>query len=115
MNKLIEQEAIAICDQAFDKLGLQWSLEMLREPNRGAEVVYLRRIAAQALRAAGFSFPQIGKFMQRNHATIMHLVSTTGYHDSPQTKEHLNQLNRYARLRMIEYHQRQIEKLQKAV
>lgn len=50
-------------------------LDEMLGPNRSRNKVKARRVASVALRILGYSFPQIGSMMARDHSTIMNLVN----------------------------------------
>jgi chromosomal replication initiation ATPase DnaA len=52
----------------------QLSLEDLRGPSRKPEVVEARRLAIRFLRRHGFSFPQIGRYLNRDNSTVQYHV-----------------------------------------
>lgn len=67
-------------DQAVDHLVRdvldqhQVDLDQLRAKSRQVRIVRARRHLAWVLREAGWSFPRIGKFLDRDHSTVMHAV-----------------------------------------
>jgi len=54
------------------------SVKDLRGPRRWSHIVYARTILAIELRHAGFSYPYIGRVINRHHATCMHLCGALG-------------------------------------
>jgi hypothetical protein len=49
----------------------------LRAPSRKRELVEVRRIVAIYLRQRGCSLPEIGRVLNRDHSTVLHLLRTT--------------------------------------
>lgn len=54
---------------------------------RNSELVNARRILALALRSEGWSYPQIGRIMSRNHTSVMHTVGGHGRSRQPTIAE----------------------------
>lgn len=55
--------------------------EMLSR-NRSAKLVAARTDYMRALRAYGFSYPQIGRWTQRDHSTVIHHVQRAEREDA---------------------------------
>lgn len=53
----------------------QVDLEAIRAKTRDVDAVRARRHLCAELRRAGWSFPQIGRFVQRDHSTVMHAIA----------------------------------------
>jgi chromosomal replication initiation ATPase DnaA len=49
----------------------------LRAPSRKREMMEVRRIVAAYLRRRGCSLPEIGRVLNRDHSTVLHLLRTT--------------------------------------
>jgi hypothetical protein len=66
---------LATLDKLEGWLGRQHlSLDSLRGPSRVAFMVEARRTVAKFLRQEGWSYPQIGEYLGRDHTTVMHLL-----------------------------------------
>ena len=52
----------------------QLTLEDLRGPSREPELVEARRLVCQYLRRHGFSFPQIARYLNRDHSTVQYHI-----------------------------------------
>ncbi|HEX3147003.1 MAG TPA: helix-turn-helix domain-containing protein [Gemmataceae bacterium] len=50
-------------------------IKALRGPSRIKNVAWARQVAMRVAREAGFSFPQIGTYFNRDHSTVMHSCS----------------------------------------
>lgn len=50
------------------------SISLLKGKNRARRLVNHRAQLCKALRVKGFSYPEIGKALNRHHTSIMHLV-----------------------------------------
>lgn len=48
--------------------------ELIKSPCREKYLVDKRKKIAKLLREIGYSYPQIGKMMNRDHSSIIHLV-----------------------------------------
>lgn len=59
-----------IARQVAERHGI--SVKALRGPSRVRNVAWARQVAMSVARSAGFSFPQIGTFFNRDHTTVMH-------------------------------------------
>lgn len=53
-------------------------LDDMLSGNRHAPVVKARRVAAVSLRILGYSYPEIGSMLGRDHTTVMNLVNRAG-------------------------------------
>lgn len=58
-----------VCDQN------DVSPDLVRGPQKYLEIVEVRRKVARVLRDHGCSLPEIGRIMNRHHATILNLLS----------------------------------------
>lgn len=54
------------------------SLRWFRSDHRFSDLVDGRAWVAREARARGHSFPSIGRALNRDHSTVMHLVRTRG-------------------------------------
>lgn len=54
-----------------------YTLDEIRGRDRQADLVAIRRYAARFLRENGFSLPQIGKFLNRDHTTVINLIANS--------------------------------------
>jgi hypothetical protein len=67
-------------DQAVDHLirdvldQHQVDLDQVRAKSREVRIVRARRHVCWVLRQAGWSFPRIGQFIERDHTTVMHAI-----------------------------------------
>jgi chromosomal replication initiation ATPase DnaA len=52
-----------------------WAIAEIISSQRDARLVERRRIIAKAMRAKGYSFPQIAHAMNRTHASIINLIN----------------------------------------
>jgi len=68
----LEKELTAICERE----GV--STTAIRTPNNSARLVHIRRMFSKRARELGYSYPQIGRFLERHHTTILHLVKSKG-------------------------------------
>ena len=73
-------QMIDICSEVFQAKQLDFNITAIRSKSRVSELVRYRRIAAIALRNKNYSLNQIGMFINRNHATVMHLLYTGGWY-----------------------------------
>lgn len=48
------------------------AVEAIRGPSRAASISRVRRLAYRELRAAGYSYPEIGRAVGRDHTTVMY-------------------------------------------
>jgi chromosomal replication initiation ATPase DnaA len=53
----------------------QWQIKPLIGPQRERCLVERRTVIVKQMRSEGYSYPQIGKAMHRDHASIMHLAN----------------------------------------
>jgi hypothetical protein len=51
------------------------TMAQLRSADRSADMVEARRRVARYLRHHGWSLPSIGRFIDRDHTTVMHLLA----------------------------------------
>jgi chromosomal replication initiation ATPase DnaA len=54
------------------------SVDELRGPRRNNRLIEARRAVIQALRDCGLSLPQIGRFVHRDHTTVLHHLNYEG-------------------------------------
>ena len=55
-----------------------WTVAQLKSPKRTAAMVNARALVAIEARHLGFSYPAIGRALNRDHSSIVHLVQTRG-------------------------------------
>lgn len=84
---MIEQDFEALCKQNHCKINEILSRRMERY------VVDQRRVVAKKLRDKGYSYPQIGKVMNKDHTSIMYMV------DDQHRDEKKFKMREYQRLR----------------
>lgn len=60
----------------FHLYGLGLDVEKLRGKSRKQEIVLLRAIVCRVLRNKDKSTPEIGSYINRDHATVVHLLNT---------------------------------------
>lgn len=63
------QKMDLITAQVAGRAGL--SIKALRSPRRTREIAHARQRAYLILHDAGYSFPQIGRYFNRDHTTVM--------------------------------------------
>jgi len=113
MNEELHKEAERICRLTFDKSNLKFDLEEIRSKKRYAEAVYLRRLVCATLRGSGFSLTEIGRFINRGHCNVIHLLSSDGWAgDAPRSMSDEAVLKQGV-FNRIKYHERQIEELRR--
>ncbi len=56
------------------------TLNELLSPRRNRKFVLARKECARILRENGLSYPKIGKIMNRDHSSIVHLIKPTPSH-----------------------------------
>ena len=54
------------------------TLDDVRGPVRRRDLVEVRRVVARYLRTSGCSLPEIGRALNRDHSTVMHLLGIRG-------------------------------------
>jgi chromosomal replication initiation ATPase DnaA len=66
----------ALLQSDFENLLSQtvYTRNEILSPRRQSELVDARQFIAKGLRAKGYSFPKIGKVMNRDHTSIQNLV-----------------------------------------
>lgn len=84
----------------FKKMGIAFDIESIQSENRFAEQIFLRRVVCDILNKAGYSYNEIGRFINRNHSSVIHMLEHTPDWDKA-TVIH-NQ---------IRYHERQLKSL----
>lgn len=72
----------------------------LKSQVRTKHIVRARSIYAHIMRLFGFSYPEIGMYLMRDHTTIMHLVKSYSSHEysrelGPVILEHFPELSTY--------------------
>jgi chromosomal replication initiation ATPase DnaA len=60
---------VEIADRIARRYGCD--LSELRSPNRRKDLVTLRKLIVAVLRGAGFSYPVIGRALDRDHSTLI--------------------------------------------
>lgn len=100
-----------ICNEVFQSKNIDFNIEAIRSKSRVSELVRYRRIVAIALRNQHYSLSQIGGFINRNHATVLHLLYSGGWVpiDGNLTRE---EYHKKIVQNKIRYHQHEIKKLE---
>lgn len=72
------------CKLIFTKCGIDIDFDKVKGESRTADAVYQRALVCHALRLKGESCVSIGKFINRDHSTVTHLIrryETGKYHN----------------------------------
>jgi len=69
----LTEKVIRISELVMAELPYSFDIDDIFSPSRNKKLVTARSIIAYCLRRQNHSFPQIGKALNRNHATILNL------------------------------------------
>lgn len=105
------ESGIKILQEAFNDLGIPFDINEIRKHCRKPESVKLRRISCIVLTAAGFSRSDIGRIIDRDHATVYFMITKSGLADAPTNRQELKQMENKQILSQIKFLERKITEL----
>jgi hypothetical protein len=79
------QELCGIVALHLEAMGAGVTVDEVRGPRRAQRLVELRRTLARRLRSQGFSLPEIGRAIGRDHSTVFHLLRKGGEAEAGET------------------------------
>jgi len=98
-----------ILTEIFAYNAMRYDLELIRSRSRRVDVVMMRKLACIALKRHGFPYDGIGKFLNRSHCAVLHLVKHSSWargYDIRFPEILTNDIEQ-----QIQYHQHKIDQL----
>lgn len=71
----LQLEAVSIAEKVFKEKGWTLDMTLIRSSCRKQKLVLQRRVIVAELRKNGYSLSEIGKFINRDHSTVIYTLS----------------------------------------